>query len=65
MIEFKGLDVAGLFLLLKENENAIDDRLKKLSDRIELYLYERLSIQEMEELKDLYSSRDGSLEKKI
>ena len=65
MIEIEGLDVAGLYLFLKNNEQSTDKRLKELSDRIELYLYERLSIQEMEEITELYKNQDKHLEEKI
>ena len=65
MIELKGLRLAGVYLMLKAGESDQDSRMCELADEIEAYLYDRLSIEEMEELKRLYKKGDSKLESKI
>ena len=52
-------------LLLKDNEIILDSRMRELTDNIEAYLYDRLSIEEMEEISKLYKAEDQELEAKI
>ena len=65
MIEVKGLRTAGLYLFLKNRESELDAKMSDLCDEIEAYLYDRLSIEEMEELRGLYDGSDPELETKI
>lgn len=65
MIELSGLNVAGLYLCLKDNEAVLDKRMRELTEDIEAYLYDRLSIEEMEEISKLYKAEDQELEAKI
>lgn len=65
MIELKGLRLAGIYLMLKNFESDLDPCLRDLSDDIEAYLYDRLSIEEMEELSKLYKECDSDLDSKI
>ena len=65
MIEVKGLRAAGLYLFLKNRESELDAKMGDLCDEIEAYLYDRLSIEEMEELRGLYDDSDPELETKI
>ena len=65
MIELKGLQVAGLYLLLKNREPELDKHMSDLTEEVEAYLYDRLSIEEMEELEKLYRKDDKQLDKKI
>jgi hypothetical protein len=65
LIELKGLGIAGIYLLLKSKEQELDSRMTDLTDEIESYLYNRLSIQEMEELQQLYTDEDEKLSTKI
>ena len=65
MIEIKGLRIAGLYLFLKKRESELDDKMSKLCEEIEAYLYDSLSIEEMEELQELYEKSDSELDVKI
>ena len=65
MIELKGLRVAGLYLFLKGKEAELDAKMSDLCEEIEAYLYDLLSIEEMEELRKLYDSSSAELETKI
>ena len=44
----------GLYLFLKAHEQDIDDRLRRLLHRLEGEIYQRLSIEEIEDLPNLY-----------
>ena len=48
------LEMIGLYLFLKDHEQLIDDRLQRLLRRLEGQLYEHLSIEEIEDLPNLY-----------
>ncbi|MDC7225854.1 MAG: hypothetical protein PQJ61_03715 [Spirochaetales bacterium] len=65
MIKLEGLRIAGLYLFLKERESELDEKMCELGEEIEAYLYERLSIEEMEELRRLYEDSDADLGSKI
>lgn len=65
MIEVEGIRIAGLYLLLKKSETELDSKMKKLAMDIESYLYDRLSIDEMENLEKLYLENNRELEGKI
>ena len=55
MISIGTMETAGLYILLKSNENELDDVLTGLLKKIETELYHKLSIDEIENLEDLYS----------
>ncbi len=65
MIKLNGLNIAGIYLILKNKESELDKNLLSLFNEIEEYLYGRLSIEEMEELEKLYFSEDKDLIVKI
>ncbi len=65
MIEITGFRAAGLYLFLKGKEAELDAEMGNLVSEIEGYLYDRLSIEEMENLEKLYLGKDGSLDSKI
>ncbi len=65
MIELTGLRVAGVYLMLKKRESELDSMMSDLADELEAYLYDRLSIEEMEGLNELYQSEDTQLGSKI
>ncbi len=48
-------EIVGLYLFLKHHEQDLDKRLFPLLIRLEEYLFNRLSIQEMEDLPTLYN----------
>lgn len=65
MIEINGFRAAGLYLFLKGREAELDADMGNLASEIEEYLYDRLSIEEMENLEKLYLGKDSSLNSKI
>ena len=65
MIKIDGLRAAGLYLQLKKTETGLDHQMRDLVSEIEEYLYDRLSIEEMENLEKLYLEKDRNLAAKI
>lgn len=65
MIEMRGIRIAGIYLFLKSREAELDAGMENLVSEIEGYLYDRLSIEEMENLEKLYLKEDSSLKSKI
>ena len=65
MIEIEGLSIAGLYLLLKRLDGKIDKNMMNLTDDLEAFLYNNLSIQEMEDLEKLYEQKDVRLKEKL
>jgi hypothetical protein len=57
MIHIRGRELVGLYLMLKREDSYLDETLSSLLDRIEAYLYQNLSIDQMEELEDLYEKK--------
>ena len=53
-MELTNREIIGLYLLLNENAENLDLNMKKLSNKIEKLLYDRISIQELEKLDSLY-----------
>ncbi len=47
-------EIVGIYLLLEKNEEKVDKDMQKLKDRIERFLYEHISIEEMENLEEKY-----------
>jgi hypothetical protein len=56
MIPLKGKQLLGVYLLLKEKEPE-EGPLSDLMVTIEKYLYDRLSIDEMEKVEELYKKK--------
>lgn len=54
MFSIDGKELIGLYLLLKSEENHLDKMMSRLLNRIEDDLFERLSIDEFENLEKLY-----------
>lgn len=59
MIELNEREAAGIYLQLKKNDGELDITLCRLLTRIEKELYARLSIQELENLEELYRRGDA------
>ncbi|WP_319561592.1 hypothetical protein [Marispirochaeta sp.] len=57
-------EIVGLFLFLRARESELDSVLSALHERLSGHLYERLSIDEMENLQDLYAQKIDVLEQK-
>lgn len=47
-------EIVGIYLLLEKNEEKVDKDLQKLKNRIERFLFEHISIEEMEHLEEKY-----------
>lgn len=50
----KDREVAGIYLLLKERERELDETMLKLLDRLERVLYQELTIDEFENIREKY-----------
>lgn len=50
-------ELIGLYMLLKGREESLDFTMAKLLSRLEGKLYQRLTIEELENIGDLYLSR--------
>ncbi len=55
-VRMNGREVTALYLLLRREEDRLDEELLSLLGRIEEMLFSRLSIDEMERIDDLYRS---------
>ena len=55
-------EIVALFLLLRSRENELDGSLESLHERLADLLYSRLSIEEMEQLSELYAQKIDVLE---
>ncbi|WP_020613661.1 hypothetical protein [Sediminispirochaeta bajacaliforniensis] len=64
MIALHGNELIGVYLLLKHHEPEGDEPLADLMQRIETYLYQRLSIEEMEQIEYLYEKNIDVLSSK-
>ncbi len=53
-IRIDGRELVALFLFLRARESELDERTSAVLARMERYLYERLSIEELEKLPVLY-----------
>lgn len=55
-------ELLGIYMLLKAQESGLDITMSKLLNRIEKYLYQSLTIEELENLEDTYQKhmRSGS-----
>ncbi|MCK4540835.1 MAG: hypothetical protein KAU17_01235 [Spirochaetales bacterium] len=54
MIELANMEIIALYLHLKNHHENLDERLEKVSGRIEKLLWENLSIADFEDLENLY-----------
>jgi hypothetical protein len=50
-------EIVGIYLVLTKHEETIDSDMQKLKDRIERFLYEHISIAEMENLEQNYQQK--------
>ncbi|HDQ14908.1 MAG TPA: hypothetical protein ENN41_08870 [Sediminispirochaeta sp.] len=64
MISLENRDVIALFLFLREREDELDGVLQGLYQRLQRDLFEKLSIEEMESLEDLYQNKIEVLKKR-
>jgi hypothetical protein len=53
-VRIDGRELVGLFLFLRERESELDPQTNAALVRMERYLYERLSIEQFEQLRKLY-----------
>ncbi len=53
---FSEKELIGLYILLKGGEDALDFTMSKLLSRIENYLYQKLTIEELENIDFVYRS---------
>ena len=51
----KGQEVLGVYLLLKEREQELEEPMLQLLDRLERALYQELTIDEFENIRDIYA----------
>ncbi len=65
MMILQGNELVGIYLLLKENENNLDNTQLSVKTRIEKILFTSLSIEELESLEDLYKKNVDVLGKKL
>ena len=57
MIPLNGREIMGLHLLLKDREMELDETMQGLLFKTEKLLYERLSVEELENLSQLYGEK--------
>ena len=50
----KGREILGVYLLLREREQALDEPMLQLLDRLERALYQELTIDEFENIREIY-----------
>ncbi len=65
MMILQGNELVGIYLLLKENENSLDNIQLSVKTRIEKILFSSLSIEELESIEDLYKKNVDVLGKKL
>ena len=53
----KDREVLGVYLLLKDRERELDETLLKLLDRLERVLYQELTIDEFENIREKYTTK--------
>lgn len=61
-MELTNREIVGLYLLLTENTEKLDIDMMKLENRLGNYLYDKMSIQELEKLHALYKQGIDVLE---
>lgn len=54
MIDLSNREIVGLYLVLSKQEEDLDLNLQMLANRIEKYIFDKISIQELEKLEELY-----------
>ena len=64
MISLRGKQLVALYLLMQSNEEELDQTLQVLFHKIQQDLFTELSIEEMENLEDLYKNKIDVLEKR-
>jgi len=64
MISLRGKQLVALYLLMQRNEEELDQTLQVLFHKIQQDLFTELSIEEMENLEDLYKNKIDVLEKR-
>ena len=50
----KGQEILGVYILLKDRETELDEAMLQLLDRLERTLYQELTIDEFESIRQLY-----------
>jgi len=53
----KDREVVGVYLLLKERERELDETMLKLLDKLERVLYQELTIDEFENIREKYTTK--------
>ncbi|MBI9100836.1 MAG: hypothetical protein JEY99_00350 [Spirochaetales bacterium] len=58
MISLKGAEITSLYIMLKKREEELDENQSSVLRGIEAFLYENLSVQEIENIETLYAGKD-------
>ena len=53
----QGREVLGIYFMLKDRESELDETLLQLLDRLERELYQELTIDEFENIRNLYDKK--------
>ncbi len=61
---FSEKELIGLYILLKGGEDTLDFTMSKLLSRVESYLYQKLTIEELENIDFVYRNHFDTDEKK-
>ncbi len=64
MILLQGNDLIAVYILLLKNETSLDTNQMGIKNKIEKILFERLSIEEIESIEELYKKNVDVLGKK-
>lgn len=65
MIQVENLDIVGLFLFLRKHELELDNKLLQILRKTEDFLFERLTIGDINNLYELYLNESEYLQKII
>lgn len=65
MVEIQKSEIVPLYLCLKNLERELDPRLLTVLDRLEKFLYQHLSVEEIENLPELYRCNVDVLDEKV
>ncbi|TVR03799.1 MAG: hypothetical protein EA403_06220 [Spirochaetaceae bacterium] len=61
MIDLDGAEVVALYVLMRRHDLELDARMISLYERLERILHDRLSIEQMENIENLYENEEHPL----
>ncbi len=61
MIDLDGAEVVALYVLMRRHDLELDERMISLYERLERLLHDRLSIEQMENIENLYENEEHPL----